>query len=160
MEIKKTINTSLKNGNASRYIKPRWLRSGKLSTEAFDLRDGPPPETYVSHFLVDGKNNEEIMRSAYLHISSRISLCETGSIAILNIAEALSEVNDEIENIIDFLEKNLPHCGLIYKTANQPQIQEAKATLCFLASKKLASAQLISQKIAKPDIAKHLPRME
>jgi hypothetical protein len=138
---------SIDNGNASRYIKPRWLDTGTLSTEAFDLREGTPPETYVSHFLAEGQSLDEIFKSAYAAISTRIAKCNKGSIAILDITEALIEVNDEAEPFIKFVEKNLPHCGLVYITPNQQQIQEAKATLCLLAGKNLASAQIFQDQL-------------
>lgn len=120
-------------GNASRYIKPRWVEDGKLSTEAFDLRDGSPPEPYVSHFLVDGSSIAEFFESARTIISTKITIPKNGWISIIDIVEALSEVNDD-EHLIEFIEKNLPHCGLVYTTKNQENIQEAKATLCFIAN--------------------------
>lgn len=139
---------SINNGNASRYIKPRWLQLGILSTEAFDLREGTPPETFVSHFIADGHSLGEIFISAYANISTRITNCDKGSIAILDICEALKEVNDEEVPFIDFVEKGLPHCGLVYITPNQQQIQEVKATLCLLARRKLTSTQIIKDDIS------------
>lgn len=138
---------NINNGNASRYIKPRWLVSGKLSTQAFDLREGPPPETYVSHFMAEGEVETELFKSAYREISQRINICDIGNIAFLDISETLSEVNDDAEPFIEFIEKGLPHCGLIYITTNQQQIQEAKATLCLLAQKKLIPAKAIADQI-------------
>lgn len=148
MSVGELAFKSIKNGNASRYIKPRWLKMGELSTEAFDLREGTPPETYVSHFIAEGLSLSEIFKSAYLNISAKIEQCNKGSIAILDIHEALAEVNDEAKPLIDFIEKDLPHCGLVYVTISQQQIQEAKATLCLLAGKRLTSAKTIHDGIA------------
>ena len=134
---------NINKGNASRYIRPAWFKGGKLSTEAFDLREGPPPESYVSHFMVAGIGIE-CFTSAYNIISAKIK-CEQGSIAMLDIFEALAEVNDEDEPFIKFIEKGLPHCGLIYVTTSQSNIQEVKATLCFLAKKKLMATKDIAR---------------
>ncbi len=134
---------TIDNGNASRYIKSRWIKDGILLTEAFDLREGDPPETYVSHFMVQGASQAELFKSAYAIIATRIIKCNKGSIAILDIKKALVEVNDEAEPFIKFVEKSLPHCGLVYLTQNQEDIQEAKATLCLLAGKMLVAAQEI-----------------
>lgn len=131
-------------GKASRYIKPRWLVSGNLSTEAFDLREGSPPETYVSHFMVSGNDDTELFKSAYNIISTKITKCHVGAIAILDVPETLAEINDDEEPFIDFIEQGLPHCGLIYVTKSQEDIQEAKATLCFLAQRKIRSAKDIA----------------
>lgn len=134
-------DASMKTGSASRYIKPSWLEQGFLSSEAFDLRDGSPPETYVSHFLVHDSEKSSAFVLAHSIISKKLKNCLSGSIAIIEIAEALEEVNDnrELMPFIDFVEKNLPHCGLVYLTTDQENIQEAKATLCVLAEKRISS---------------------
>ena len=136
----------IKAGNAARYIKPRWIDqiNGVLSTEAFDLRDVDPPETYVSHFIAEGNSSLEIFHSAYSLISQRMQKCDKGSIAILDIREALMEVNDEVEPFIAFVEKGLSHCGLKYVTSKQEKIQEAKATLCFIAKKNMKAVNSIN----------------
>jgi hypothetical protein len=136
------------SGKASRYIKPRWLVSDNISTEAFDLREGTPPETYVSHFMVEGKDDTDLFKSAYNIISTKITKCHVGTIALLDVPETLALVNDEEEPFIDFIEQGLPHCGLIYVTRSQEDIQEAKATLCFLARKKMRSARDIADNVA------------
>lgn len=142
------VEKNIIQGDASRYIKPRWLISGKLSTEAFDLREGDPPETYVSHFILTEGSWSEKLKSAHSIISARISKCNAGSIAIIDIEEALDVVNDEAEPFIIFIEKGLPHCGLIYITPDQQKIQEVKATLCFLAGKRMVHAQRIQDAIS------------
>lgn len=86
------VSTKISNGNASRHIKPRWFVADKLSTEAFDLRDGDPPETYVSHTMADGECLDDQFRSAYIGISRRRN-CRNGSIAILKVTEALRRVS-------------------------------------------------------------------
>lgn len=143
MNNKVLIGKNIAAGSASRYIKPRWVQGGKLSTEAFDLRDGTPPEAYVSHFLVNENSLEENFNSAHTIISKKITDCRKGGVAILEIFEVLAEVNDEAEPFIEFTEQGLPHCGLVYLTAQQEKIQEAKATLCLLAEKKLTSVKSI-----------------
>lgn len=127
---------AINEGNASRYIKPRWVSNGILSTIAFDLRMGTPPESYVSHFMAAGVGSECFM-SAYEIISAKMEKCHQGSIALLNVSEALDEVNDEPVPFIKFVEKGLPHCGLVYVTNNLAQIQEAKATLSLLAQRNM-----------------------
>jgi hypothetical protein len=134
-------------GYASRYIKPRWILNSGISTEAFNLRDGPPPEKYVSHFMADGESNSEIFRHAYQIISKKIDRCIVGGIAILDVLEALEEVNDEDELLIEFIEQGLPHCGLSFLSKNQQSIQEAKATLCVLAQSKLMMSRQIAAEI-------------
>lgn len=136
------ICTIINSGNASRYIRPAWFKNGTLSTVAFDLRVGPPPEGYVSHYMTTGIGIE-CFSSAHKIISKKMG-AQTGSIALLDVSEVLAEVNDEAEPLIKFIEQGLPHCGLIYVTASQRQIQEAKATLCFLAQKNLMSTKDIA----------------
>ncbi|WP_321919789.1 hypothetical protein [Paraburkholderia tropica] len=94
-------------------------------------------------------SQKEIFDQAHLIISGKISDCKKGSIALLEIEEALAEVNDEIEPIIGFVEKGLPHCGLVYLTPRQEKIQEAKATLCFLAKNRLSSVKTIVETATK-----------
>lgn len=137
---------SINDGNASRYIRPRWFSKGVLSTEAFDLRVGPPPESYVSHFMVAGIGIE-CFTSAYEIISGKITKCQQGSIAVLNISEVLEEVNDDVDPFIKFVDKGLPHCGLIYVTKNQANIQEAKATLRVLAQRNIMAGNDIVKNI-------------
>ena len=131
------VCNNISNGNASRFIKPRWFNDGQILTAAFDLRsEGVSPETYVSHIMTEGECLDDQFLSAYENILKRMKNCrQGGSIAILKVSEALIEVNDESEPFIEFIEKGLPHCGLRYLTDNQQQIQEAKATLCCLARK-------------------------
>lgn len=148
MNVQELACISIKDGNASRYIKPRWFKNGVLSTEAFDLREGPPPELYVSHFMATGEAENEVFKSAYDLISQRISTCYLGLITFLDVNEALIEVNDEAEPFIEFVDKKLPHCGLIYKTSKQEKIQEAKATLCVLAGKKITHAKSFASQVA------------
>jgi hypothetical protein len=136
MSSGRLISGMISSGNASRYIRPTWFNNGFLSTEAFDLRVGPPPESYVSHFMTKGIGIE-CFASAYEIISGKIKKCHQGSIAVLNVSEALAEVNDDVDPFIKFVDKGLPHCGLIYVTKDQVQIQEAKATLRFLAQKNI-----------------------
>ncbi|MBS1169990.1 MAG: hypothetical protein H6R01_908 [Burkholderiaceae bacterium] len=132
-------SVQINNGNASRYIKPKWINCGNLSTAAFDLRVGPPPESYVSHFMTEGVGIQRFT-FAYEIISKKIEKCHVGSIALLDVSEALAEVNDGDAPFIKFEEKGLPHCGLIYLTEDQAQIQEAKATLSIIAQRNMMPA--------------------
>lgn len=152
MSTQVLVGKNITSGNASRYLKPKWILGGNsISTEAFDLREGDPPETYVSHFLVASRDLSEVFISAHTLISQRIQKCHRGSIAILEIEEALHEVNDEPVPFIGFVEKDLPHCGLIYLTPDQEKIQEAKATLCILAKNRMSSvAAIIQNSTASP----------
>ncbi len=134
-------------GSASRFIKPRWIINGCITTEAFDLRDGNPPETYVSFFLVERGSADKELRSGYKMLSEIIPECTKWSISIIEIEEALSEINDEDTPFICFKEKGIPHCGLIYLTNAQEKILEIKATLCVLAQKKVNSTRQISNSV-------------
>ncbi|WP_155637678.1 hypothetical protein [Burkholderia cepacia] len=140
------VSKNITSGNASRYLKPKWILDGNsISTEAFDLREGPPPETYVSHFLVASGSEDYVFTSAHEVISKKIANCHKGGIAILEIEEALEEVNDGDTPFIEFVDKGLPHCGLVYLTPDQEKIQEAKATLSFLAKNRMSWVKVILQ---------------
>lgn len=118
-------------GMASRYVKPSFVESSTILNEAFDLRDRTLPEKFVSFNLLN-KSDENSMFHESIHFL-KITPKENGAIIILDIKEALEEVNDEIENIIEFIDKILPHCGLVYLSKNLTKIQEAKTTLSYLA---------------------------
>jgi hypothetical protein len=135
-ELQKTTE-KISSGEASRFLKKRWiLPNNQISTEAFDLRLGPPPEDHISHFLVAGEGNENLFRAAYAIISEKIPSCANGGIALLDISATLTEVNDD-EQLISFIEAGFrPHCGLIYTTNEQSKILEAKTTLSFLAARR------------------------
>ena len=136
MTIVQVKNKNISEGRAARYVKPRWRDGKTLSTQAFDLREGDPPETYVSHYLVDNKGNESF-KLAYNLISRRLKRCTTGSIAIIDIEEALNEINEEELDFIKFIDADLPHCGLVFVTNDEQKVLEAKTTLCFLAEQML-----------------------
>lgn len=137
MNIVQAGNKCLASGNAARYIKPSWREGKTLLTQTFDLREGPPPERYVSHYLVDGEGSK-IFNTAYNLISRRLKKCNKGSIAIIDIAEALIEINDEAFDLIKFVDADLPHCGLVFVTTDEQKILEAKTTLCYLAEQMLS----------------------
>lgn len=140
------INRSkISSGETSRYLKKRWLLpNGKISTEAFDLRKGPPPEDHVSHFMVIGDGDAKLFLAAYFIISKKITDCQKGigGIALIDVSEALGEVNDDDEQLISFIEAGKrPHCGLIYTTSEQSKILEAKSTLSILAAERKATIE-------------------
>lgn len=134
MTTKSSLSCSLVSGNASRFIRSNWISDGRILSVAFDLRDSTPPEKYVSLFVVDGADLDVLFRSAWSIIAKRIPGAKTGAVSILNISEVLGEVNEDSE-LIKFVDKNLPHCGLIYVTSDPRDIVEVKATLAFVASK-------------------------
>ena len=92
-------------GMASRYVKPSFVESSTILNEAFDLRDRTPSEKFVSFNLLN-KSDENSMFHESIHFL-KITPKENGAIIILDIKEALEEVNDEIENIIEFALQNL-----------------------------------------------------
>ncbi len=138
---------AITSGSASRFIKPGWIKDGRITTEAFDLREGNPPETYVSFFLVNCGSADEQMRSAFSILSKKITKHSKWSISIIEIEDALSEINDEEMPFICFKEKGVPHCGLFYLTNTQEKILEIKATLCLLAKKRLNSAYQLANSV-------------
>ena len=152
----------LTSGYLARRLKPSWLsKNGNniiISTAAFDLRDGDPPELFVSFYLtgncnpIDFSYAFELIKKGYR--DSNVS----GAICILNIEEALREVNDEQDPIIVFYELIAsPHYGLLFtknKEEKQELIQEAKTTLCFLARKRI---QAIKENIA---LEYEIPKIE
>jgi len=145
------VCTDIKAGKASRFIKPAWIDAGRITTQAFDLREGNPPEPYVSHFLVSGVG-AEIFVNAHKLIS-KARTCNNGSIAIIDIAEALSEINEKDEKLIKFFDQKLPHCGLVYLTSSQEEILETKATLCLLAQLNVVSVKSLLSNTAERKIA-------
>lgn len=128
-----TSANKVSRGMASRYIKPSCIEHDKILNESFDLRDGNPPERFVSFFKIDLDTNEKMFIAANSCITMRKK--PNGAIALLDIKITLEEINDEDDDIICFKEQGLPHCGLIYLVRDLTKIQEAKATLSFLAAK-------------------------
>lgn len=140
MSDKEIACMKINEGDASRYIRPGWVEGGLLSTAAFDLRDGDPPETFVSHFMAQGASAQEKFRHAYALISARIKKCDRGGIALLDVSEVLEEVNDENQALVEFRDAGLPHCGLHYLTADPQDRLEIKTVLCLIATKRMARA--------------------
>lgn len=136
-------NRIMTAGSASRFIKPSWIKDGRITTEAFDLREGNPPETYVSFFLLEPAPPSEQLRAAYEILSITISKYSKWSISIIEIEEALREINDGDTPFICFKEKRAPHCGLVYLTDAREIILEIKATLCVLAQRNINSVRQI-----------------
>lgn len=132
----------LTSGYLARRLKPSWLsKKGNniiISTAAFDLRDGVPPELFVSFYLTGNCNPIDFSYALELIKKGYRDSNVSGAICILNIEEALREVNDEQDPIIEFYELiDSPHCGLFFTEEKQELIQEAKTTLCFLARKRI-----------------------
>lgn len=67
-----------------------------------------------------------------------------GAVTILDVAKALADINDEGQDIIRFVKKGLPHCGLVYLSKSLTKIQEAKTTLSFLASERFRLVKCIA----------------
>lgn len=122
------------SGNASRFIKEKWLtHDKKVGPSAFDLRE-TPPETYVSFFLVSGHDEVSQLDAAYQIMQTKNAFKnKPGALVVLKISKCLEEINDEDERIISFKDERIPHCGLHYHTDNDQKVLEAKNTLCFLA---------------------------
>ncbi len=126
--------SNIDEGIVSRYVKPSFMEDGKILNEAFDLRDKKPPEQYVSFYLASESSDKENYTQALSFL--RMSPKPSGAITLLDVQEVLEEINDEEDDIITFLEKDLPHCGLVYLSNNITKIQEAKTTLSYLATNK------------------------
>lgn len=71
------------------------------------------------------------------------------AIALLGIEECLEEVNDESQDLIEFKDQDLPHCGLYYLTENLVKIQEVKTTLGFLAQSNFKKTSDIKNEMAQ-----------
>lgn len=132
----------LLEGYLARRIKPSWIIGTgnffQISTEAFDLREGQPPETYVSFYQV---NSLQDFLQAKEIINFKLPNFN-GAISIFDIKDALEEVNDSEEDIIKFSKiDNNGHCGLFFITTNQSLIQEAKTTLSLLAKKHIMAVK-------------------
>ncbi|MCK9162668.1 MAG: hypothetical protein RBQ81_01390 [Arcobacteraceae bacterium] len=132
----------INEGIVSRYIKPSFVEDNKILNEAFDLRDRTPPEEFVSFYLVKNSDENSMYKEAIklLPILPKAS----GVMILLDIKESLEEINDEVEEIINFVDKSLPHCGLVYLTNNRMKIQEAKTTLSYLAKNRFKLVKNIS----------------
>jgi len=125
-------SSNIYKGTISRYIKPSFIENKKILNETFDLRERKPPEEYVSFYLVNKGVENGIFMQAISFL--RIKPNPNGAIALLDIQEVLEEINDEDDDIITFVEKKLPHCGLVYLSNNLTKIQEVKTTLSYLAT--------------------------
>ncbi|MFS2324982.1 hypothetical protein U2P60_06115 [Brucella sp. H1_1004] len=127
------------SGTTSRLIKKTWVdqNCGVLAI-AFDLRDRTPPEVYVSFSMTTGSSDDEHVQCACNDLSKKFSGKLKGFIALLDVEECLSDINDEPQDIISFRDQSHPHCGLYYMTEDLQKIQEAKTTLAFLATERLS----------------------
>lgn len=123
-------------GKLTRYVKPSLLSELSILASAFDLRDGEPPEIYVSFFKVAATSKQAMLTEGFQIIATRMrsGLRKNGAILLLDIEECLQEVNDEDEDLIAFRPAGLPHCGLYYLTDDLSKRQEIKTTLAFLAT--------------------------
>lgn len=139
-----TIEKNILDGILSRYIKPSCIKGDAISNEAFDLRNGKPPETFVSFFKIENNTDENMFINANYCI--KFEKKPAGAIILLDVANVLEEVNDEGEDIIKFFEEKLPHCGLIYLVKDTVKVQEAKTTLSYLAKKRFRLIQNIEHK--------------
>ena len=141
----------LSDGCVARYIKPSHIVNGIINAAAFDLRDGPPPESYVSFFKVEGESVHSKFLCGYKIVGSRFrgGLKSSSAIALLEVKECLEQVNDEEQDLIEFKDQDLPHCGLYYLTNNLVKIQEIKTTLGFLAQDNLESISKIKSKMVQ-----------
>lgn len=130
--MSKTVVSIVKinEGIVSRYIKPSFIEDDKILNAAFDLRDRTPPEEFVSFYLLKNSDEDSMYKEAIELLP--ISPKKDGAMILLDIKEALEEINDEVDEIINFVDKSLPHCGLAYLTKNLMKIQEAKTTLAYL----------------------------
>lgn len=137
-------NTYLINGIVSRYVKPSFLGDNyTISPELFDLRDGVPPEKFVSFYKVNEDSEEKEFMSAVDCLPFKPS--SNGAMILLDVEASLVEVNDEDDDIISFTKQKLPHCGLNYLTNDITKIQEAKTTLSYLASDKYSFVKNIKK---------------
>jgi len=134
--------SKINKGIVSRYIKPSFIEDNKILNAAFDLRDRTPPEEFVSFYLLKNSDEDSMYKKAICLLP--ILPKKDGAMILLDIKEALEEVNDETEDIINFVEKSLPHCGMIYLTNNLSKIQEAKTTLSYLVKNRFKLIKNIS----------------
>ncbi len=134
--------SKINKGNVSRYIKPSFIEDEKILNVAFDLRDRTPPEEFVSFYLLKNSDEDSMYKEAIELLP--ISPKKDGAMILLDIKEALEEINDEVDEIINFVEKSLPHCGMIYLTNNLSKIQEAKTTLSYLVKNRFKLIKNIS----------------
>lgn len=139
-----TIKNEILEGIISRYIKPDWINGNDILNVAFDLRDGEPPETFVSFSKIENNTDESMFNNANCCIKFRKK--PTGAIILLDVENVLEEVNDGDEDIIKFFEEKLPHCGLVYIVGDTGKVQEAKTTLSYLAKKRFRLIQNIETK--------------
>lgn len=143
--MSKDLINKIYEGIVSRYIKPSCVNVSEILNESFDLRDGNPPETFVSFFKINSDTDDNMFINANSCITMTKKL--NGIITLLDIEMTLEEINDEEEDIICFREQGLPHCGLVYLVGSLTKIQEAKATLSFLAAKKFRTIKDINSSI-------------
>lgn len=134
MNIQHYDDKTIIDGSASRFIKEKWIKNDfSIDATAFDLRDTPKPETYVSFFIVIGSDNESKFSDSKNKIPKHL-ISQDGAVIILEISECLDEINDELNgDLISFQEEDMPHCGLYYLTNDLQKIVKIKNTLCFLA---------------------------
>lgn len=120
-------------GTAARLSKPRWIVNGKISEAALHLRDGDPPEKFVSFNHSTSHDKEKIRDEATkILVEKNYEIRRNSRFFYFDINEALKEINYKQE-VISFEEKDMPHCGLVYTSSDSQEIQEAKSTLCLIA---------------------------
>lgn len=118
-----------------RYVKPSWLdSSGCLLPVCFDLRSEiDPPEDHVSFYEGNGDTHTGKLNSVVGFMTRRgYNLKKTGKMLSIQTQEAYQAVN-EPNPIIEFIDKNRPHYGMLYLVEDDSLILEAKNILAFSA---------------------------
>lgn len=104
----------------------------------FDLKDGKPPETYVSFFSGIGTERSNRVCDAIHKAIGRYTPSASGNAAEMFVPKVLETVNRR-KLIIDFHAAGEPHYGMTYVSQELRDIVFAKTLLCSMAESNITN---------------------
>lgn len=120
-----------RNTNSWRYAKPTSITDGNISHSLFSLRDGTPPEQYLSLFHSSSHDITSQIQDACEYFSNlKFKLKNKSGFIKIDMTLAEQTINkDSNEKKISFKDEGYPHIGLYYHTENIVDIARLYTTL-------------------------------
>lgn len=104
----------------------------------FDLKDGVPPEKYVSFFSGSGVDTSNRVCDAIFQAIGRYTPAPSGNAAEMFVPKVLETVNRRKE-IVRFHQAGAPHYGMTYISQDNRDILFAKTVLCSIAESNMTA---------------------
>lgn len=125
------------SGNSSLNYLFRFINPDLPQGTWFDLKDGKPPETYVSFFSGIGTERSNRVCDAIHKAIGRYTPSASGNAAEMFVPKVLETVNRR-KLIIGFHDAGEPHYGMKYVSQEMRDIVFAKTLLCSIAESNIA----------------------